>query len=126
MPKADYGAEDKLTQGRHDPITWEFARTDARRHARPMQLNAPRSLFCTIQLAIIGKLHLVPRARASTATVTAALRRLFRGGMARVLQAPRRYDALSSLAIEHLRRKKKECTRDAVAVYVKQIFPRAK
>lgn len=45
MPKADYGAEDKLTQGRHDPITWEFAGMDARhgRHARPMQLNAPRS-----------------------------------------------------------------------------------
>lgn len=145
MPKADYSAEDKLDSrsARSNNVGIRAdGRARARRtgHARPrpMQLNAPRSraLFCTIQLAIIGKLHLTPRRRASTAVAARPNRSSRLGGYSAAechgfykrRAGSLRVTTRSRLSsAEQLRRNKREREREMRvrrAVHVKQTFSR--
>lgn len=60
MPKADYGAEDKLSQGRRDPITWEFARTSM--PPRPVDAIKRRALVSSLLDSISNNWRIIPRA----------------------------------------------------------------
>lgn len=60
MPKADYGAEDKLSQGRRDLITWEFARMNM--PPRPIDAIKRRTLASSLLDSISNNWRVIPRA----------------------------------------------------------------